>query len=171
MKHDKGIGYIYSTGAGTSDPAQFQQLVTIDAPTRGEVIASCIGRQGPYFLSKTDVGEDTEQLTIHVLPMPDRLTDIKYDGAPKMTYIWRSKKFVLSGLTTMAAAKVVHGKGDVRLRIIVDGCCKYEVQVRSNKAFRLPPQVIGIEWELELIGTAQVFEVHVASSIEELLRA
>lgn len=167
---DKGLGYIYHTGAGTSDPAQFQQLVTIDTPTAGKVIASCIGRQGLYTLSEESV-LDVNTYKTHVLPQPDNLTDVKYASAPKMEYRWRSKRFVLPGNATMAAGKVVRGKdGHLRIRLIVNGCCKHEQQVRSSSPFRLPPQIMGGEWEIELIGTAHVFEVHIAPSMQELLQ-
>lgn len=167
---DKGLGYIYHTGSGTSDPAQFQQLVTIDAPTAGKVIDSTIGRQGVYVLSEESV-LDVNTYKTHVLPQPDNLTDVKYASAPKMEYRWRSKRFVLPGNATMAAAKVVRGgEGDVRIRIIVNGCCKHEQQVRSSQAFRLPSQIMGGEWEIELIGTARIFEVHIAPSMQELLQ-
>lgn len=163
-----GLGYIYSTGSGTSDPAQFQQLVTIDAPTSGQVIAACAGRQGAYFLSEVNVADVTYYRT-HVLPQPDNLSDVKYKDAPKMEYRWRSKCFVLPGRATMGAGKVVHSGGHVRIRILIDGCCRHEQQVRSNKPFRLPANMAGVEWEIELIGTAQVFEVHIAPSMQELM--
>lgn len=163
----KGLGYIYSTGSGTSDPAQFQQLVSIDAPTNGQVIHHCLGRQGIYFLSRESV-DDVDTYFVHVLPQPDNLTNVKYAEAPKQEYKWKSKKFVMPGRATMSAMKVVH-KGRVRVRIYVDGCCKYEAQVRSSEAFRLPSQLVGGEWEIELIGTATVYEVHIAPSMQELL--
>ncbi len=163
-----GLGYIYSTGSGTSDAAQFQQLVTIDAPTPGVVISSCQGRQGVYFLSEVSVDDVTTYKT-HVLPQPDHVTDVKYATAPKMEYIWRSKRFVMPGRATMGAGKVVHSGGHVRIRILVDGCCRHEQQVRSNKPFRLPAQMAGTEWEIELLGNATVYEVHIAPSMQELL--
>ncbi len=166
---DIGLGYIFSTGSGTSDPAQFQQLVTIDAPTTGSVISSCQGRQGVYFLSEESILDVTTYKT-HVLPQPDNITDVKYATAPKMEYTWRSKRFVMPGRATMGAGKVVHSDGHIRIRIIVDGCCRHEQQVRSNKPFRLPAQMAGVEWEIELIGTATVYEVHIAPSMEELIK-
>lgn len=165
---DGSLGYIFGTGASTSDAPQFQHLVTIDAPTVGGVISSCEGRQGMYVLSQVDT-LTTHEYTIHVLPLPDKLTDVKYPTAPKMRYRWRSKVFVMPGLTTMAAGKVVHSGGDVRIRIFVDGCCRHEQQVRSNRPFRLPPNMMGVEWEIELIGKGTVYEVHIAPSIQELL--
>lgn len=174
---DTSVGYIYSTGSGSSDPAQFQQLVTIDAPTTGSVISSCKGRQGVYFLSGAQAYDPygyyspQSEYYIHVLPQPDNLTDIKYASAPKMEYVWRSKKFVMPGRATMGAGKVVHSGGRVRVRIFIDGCCRHEQQVRSNKPFRLPPQMMGVEWEIELTGTATVYEAHIAPSMQELVTA
>jgi hypothetical protein len=164
------LGYIVSTGAGTSDPAKFQQLVTIDGPSRGKVISSCIGRQGPYFMTEDfDPAIQEYSHSVFVLPQPGGSTDAPYANVRKQEYTWRSKKFVLPGRTTIAVAKVVHNCGNVRLRIIADGCCRYEAQIRNNQAFKLPSQITANEIELELTGTATVYEVHVASSMQELL--
>lgn len=164
------LGYIVSTDAGTADPSKFQQLVTIDGPTRGNVTATCIGRQGPYFMTE-DFDPVTQEYShsVFVLPVPGGSTDAPYANVRKQRYIWRSKKFVMPGRTTICVAKVVHNCGDVRLRIIADGCCRYEAQVRNSQAFKLPGQITANELELELEGTATVFEVHVASSMQELL--
>lgn len=169
MANDRTLGYILNTGAATGEQTQFQQLVTIDGPTAGTFMDSCIGDQGLYFLVKDTVPEPGKY-GIWVLPQPDNQTNVKYEQAPKMTYRWRSKKFVMAGRTTWGAAKVVHSKGCVRLRIIVDGCCRHEEQVKDCGPFRLPSQIAGVTCELELEGTARVTELHVASSLQELLR-
>lgn len=162
------LGYIYNTGSSTADAKQFQQLVTIDAPSTGDVISSSFGRQGLYLLSEAVV--DAQYVnSVDVLPEPGGKTDIPYATAPKMTYIWRSKKFVMPGRTTFSVCKVVHKGGHLRLRIIVDGCCMAELQICCSAPFTLPSQMAGIEFEFELIGTARVEEFHVAQSMRELL--
>lgn len=168
MANINTLGYIFNTGASTGNPNRYGQLVTIDLPNKGRVLDSELGRQGLYILTEQTVEAEFHN-EIYVLPMPGSNTDVPYDSAPKMEYIWRSKKFVMPGRSTLGVAKVVH-KGCVRLRIIVDGCCKTEEQVRNCEAFRLPSQIVGTEYEIELVGTGQVFEVHVASTMQELLR-
>lgn len=162
-------GFILQTGASTAGKIAPQALVTFDAPTRGDVIHACKGRQGVYFLSRNAVA-DGYQFSTHVLPLPDNKTDIKYDRANKQEYIWRSKEFVMAGRETFAAAKVVHEKGCVRLRLFVDGCCRYDEVVKGCAPFTLPAQIAGVKWQIELRGTARVTEVHIAGSMQELLR-
>lgn len=165
---DLAKGYILHTGSATADPNQFQQLVTIDAPTQGDVIHATHGRQGTYFLSKTKE-IDGFTFTTHVLPTPDNKTDVRYANAAKMDYIWKSKKFVMPGWTTMAAAKVQHAGGCVRLRVYADGCLACDIVVGDCRPFKLPAQVAGTTFEIELRGTSQVSEAHIAQSMRELL--
>lgn len=170
MNTDTSIGYIFQTGATTADNTPFQSLVTIDAPRRGDVIDSVMGRQGPYYLTEElQYGKYTYYA--HVLPIPGGTTDVQYETALKQQYVWKSKKFVMPGRTTFSAGKVVHSKGCVRLRIYVDGCCRWQTVVKGCDPFRLPDQLSGVIWELELIGDARVTEVHIASSMQELTRA
>lgn len=168
MATDTSVGYIFDTGAAGADSSPFQKLVTIDAPRRGNVIHSCIGRQGPYFL--------TEELLfgeyyyyVHVLPTPGGTTDVRYENAAKMEYQWKSKEYVMPGRTTWGAAKVVHRNGCVTLRLYVDKRIVYSKRVVGCSPFRLPSQIEGVTAEIELIGDAVVTEVHIASSIRELL--
>jgi hypothetical protein len=173
-------GVIFHTGAASADNPPFGQMTTIDGPPPGgdwmdapKVVAHAFGRQGVYLLSKIWYTGTIDGLPygygyVDVLPVPGGSTDITYDQAKKQTYRWKSKKFVMAGRTTWAAAKVVHSKGCVRLRLYIDGCCKYETVVKGCGPFRLADQLVGKTLEIELVGTAQVTEVHVASTIEEL---
>lgn len=163
-----GVGYIFQTGAQGADKTPFQQLVTMDAPTNGNVIAACNGRQGAYFMSMVADPFLGKQAQIHVLPQPGGTTDIPYDRAPKAEYVWRSKKYMMPAITTWSCAKVVHKCGCVRLRLYIDGCVAYDSVVRGSKPFTLPSQLAGTTLEIELIGTAEVEDVQVASSMREL---
>lgn len=167
------IALVLQTGAASAPASPFGILTTLDCPKGNynyaesipAVTAHAFGRQGFYVLSSDDYNGVAYA---DVLPTPGGTTDTPYDSAPKQTYVWKSKKFVMPGRTTWAAAKVVHIKGCVRLRLYVDGCCKYETVVTGCGPFRLGDQLVGKTLEIELIGTAQVREVHVASTMEEL---
>lgn len=173
--NNTSIGYIVSTGASSADRSQFQTIVTIDGPNEGNVTSACNGRQGAYFLSvppppDTVVESTSPDMVIYVLPTPGGTTDVPYETAPKMDYVWRSKRFVMPGRTTWAAAKVVHKCGGcVRLRLYADGCLAYDGVVRDSQPFRLPSQIVGTTLDIELVGSAEVDELHVASSMKELL--
>jgi hypothetical protein len=102
------------------------------------------------------------------MPFPNMVSKDAYRDAQKLTYSWKSKRFVLPGITTFAAAKILHDCGTLRFRVYVDGCCTYDTPVYSQKPFTLPPSVQGVEYEFELEGTANVYELHIATSTEDL---
>lgn len=180
MDKATGAGYILNTGTTAANASKFQHLVTIDSPGGGAVVASTLTPQGIFFLSVERAQPYWYQIPepvdgnylfrISTLPMPGGDAGISYEKAAKQTYRWKSKKFVMPGRTTFAAAKVVMDKGCVRLRLHVDGCCRYDAVVQNCAPFRLVDQLVGTELEIELIGTATIHEVHVASTIEELVR-
>lgn len=167
MTTDTALGYIFDTGTTAADSSEFQKLVTIDAPRRGDIIHSCIGRQGPYFLTQ-ELRFGEYYYYVHVLPVPGGTTDVKYEQAPKMEYQWKSKEYVMPGRTTWTCAKVVFKNGCVTFRLYVDGRIVYSKRVPNCSPFRIPAQIAGVTAVIELIGDATVTEVHVASSMREL---
>lgn len=107
---------------------------------------------------------------MYTLPLPEDVGAVAYARASKMQYVWRSKKFVMPAMTTMGAAKVVHDCSDngVRFRLYVDCCCVFETPVRGCDPFRLPDQIRGMTYEIELIGCSRVTEVIVAPTMREI---
>jgi hypothetical protein len=108
---------------------------------------------------------------VYTLPLPEDVGTIAYKNTSKMQFTWKSKKWVFPALCTMGAAKVVHdcSGGGVRFRLYVDCCCVFETVVRNCEPFRLPDQICGITFEVELIGCSRVTEVVVAPSMRELI--
>lgn len=171
--------YILDVGSGSSNAAPHSQLVTQDAPMFDimwadypamlNIIDHCIGDQGLYVLVQSDYGDHSGYAEVKFQPEPGNNSRVPYEHADKMPYTWRSKKFIMDGRTVMTAMKVVH-KGCLCVNIYVDGCCAFNRTIQDCGVFRLPPQISGTAWEIELIGTAHVTEVHMASSVEELLQ-
>jgi hypothetical protein len=108
---------------------------------------------------------------IYTLQLPEDVGTAQYKNAAKTQFVWKSKKWVFPALCTMGAAKVVHdcSGGGVRFRLYVDCCCVFETVVRNCEPFRLPDQICGITFEVELIGCSRVTEVVVAPSMRELI--
>lgn len=166
------IGYLYTTGNSSDGDHPMQRLVTFDPPNAtifdstksSDGIALLTSRLMPQGGNPADVYN-----TAWSMPLPNTKRGQDYHKAAKMCYRWRSRKFVFPGINTMAYAKVVHNSGFVKLKIFVEGCCTYETRVDSCKPFALPPHMVGVEWEVEVEGTAQVHEIHLAPSIVELL--
>lgn len=167
------LGYLFDTASTLDGEHPLQKLVTFDAP-KGTVLSHTVGSSGLDILvgiPNPDIGVDALiKNFVYSMPFPNTKKGGKYNTAPKMCYQWKSKKFVFPGNMTMAAAKVVHDcDGSLRLKVFVDCCCRYEVEVKDCKPFRLPPSMQGVEWEVEVTGTATIHEIHLASSIRELL--
>lgn len=154
--------YIYDLGDDINGQKQFQHLVTMDTP-EGELGDAKVTKYG----MTVKYGKD-----LYCLPLPGEVSEDAYRNAPKQTYEWKSKKFVFPGRMTMAAAKVTKDcGGTLILSIYVDCRLAYESEICDCKPFRLPTAVEGIEFEILLKGTAKVTEVHIASSIKELIES
>jgi hypothetical protein len=159
--------FVLATGDATANVPGLGTMTTMDGPAIPTVLpcdASFLS--SPAGLVSVFYGPNP----VYNLPLPEDATAAVYSGAPKLRYDWRSKKFVFPGQITMGAAKVVQEKGGgVRFRLWVDLCCVYETVVRGCVPFRLPAQIRGITWEIELLGCSRVTEVRLAPTIRELM--
>lgn len=87
-----------------------------------------------------------------------------------MTYEWRSKVFRMPGHTAFSAAKVVADYGGpVVFSLYRSGGLYYSREVYNSEPFRIPARGRGLEWEIELKGSSRIREVHVATSMTELV--
>lgn len=153
------IGYMCDTGSSLDGDRPFARLSTFDYKSPG-ILSSVWTNNGLAVLDNAG--------NVWEMAFPGMANKMSYHDSTKMSYTWRSKKFVLPGITTFAAAKIIHDCGCLRFRIYVDGCCTYDTPVHSKQPFTLPPSVQGVEYEFELEGTANVYELHVATSTEDL---
>lgn len=152
-------GYMLFLSNSLDGAKPLQRITTFDTPTN--VKSHIATGDGLYVLSDEGVFK---------MPFPDTVGDEEYARAAKYCYNWKSKKFVFPGNMSFGAAKVVHDcKGFVRLKIYADCCCVYETLVEDCKGFTLPPNITGTEFEVEVVGTSTVHEIHIASSLRGLL--
>lgn len=153
------IGYMFDTGSTLDGDRPYARLSTFDYKSP-DVLSSVWTNNGLAVLDNAG--------GVWEMPFPNMGAKDAYRDAQKLTYSWKSKRFVLPGITTFAAAKILHDCGTLRFRVYVDGCCTYDTPVYSQKPFTLPPSVQGVEYEFELEGTANVYELHIATSTEDL---
>lgn len=94
-----------------------------------------------------------------------------FDGSA-MTYTWRSKLFTLPQVMTFSCAQVEASSYPVTAKFYCDNSTTpfHTQTVTSRNPFRLPVKV-GRDWEVQLEGTAEVFAVNVAQSMQELAGA
>ena len=151
-----GVAYLFNVDNTNNNQFPLGQLVTITTPD---------GFPGPNKLAGENIYASWG-LNIYSLPLPG----YGYTGANKLSYTWKSKRFVLPGLTTFSAAKVVHdASGPLQFTLIGDDVVIMTTAVTDSEPFRVPHQHRCIEWEVVLEGTSVVQEVHVATSMRELV--
>ncbi|MGH7744023.1 MAG: hypothetical protein ACREQ5_04285 [Candidatus Dormibacteria bacterium] len=149
------VAYLFNMQNNHNNYFPLQQLITLDTPNGVPGVNIVVG-SGLYALWGT---------ALYTWPLPG----YGYDTALKATYTWKSKVFTMPGLTTMAAAKVVNGEdGNLTFSLFGDGNLIYTYNVLDSNPFRIPHQHKAVFWEVELVGTATVQEVHVATSMREL---
>lgn len=84
-----------------------------------------------------------------------------------LSYQWKSKVFTTPRVISMSAIQVEAEQYPVTMKLYKDGSLFYEKAVNDRFPFRLPAQV-GRDWEIELLGQFEVFNVAMATSMEEL---
>lgn len=152
--------YIYQLGDDLNGDKQFQHLVTMDVP---------IGFLADARVTKYGLTLKYGKL-LYRLPLPGELGDKIYENAIKLPYKWKSKKFVMPGQTAIGAGKVVRDCGGSCKMILFIDCCKvWETEICDSKPFTVPMHLVGINFEIQLEGTARVRKVQLAASINELM--
>lgn len=92
------------------------------------------------------------------------------EGKGRMDYCWRSKRYVLPGRIAFHAMKVVGAFGKpVTVIVRCDGRETFRRDVPDDCPFRLPRYGKGLDYEIEIKGQTKVFEVHLATSMFELM--
>lgn len=153
--NENGMGFIFDINDRASGSYQSALLTTI-----------------PFYAPAVFASPDVRlhyvrsNLTVTTLYEWDR-------GTGYEPYVWRSKQFVFPYLVSFAAAKVVARCSDDRPCVVklMDGACDhvmFERTVTSNKPFRLPPIPAQLDWAIQVEGSADVQEVHFATSMRDL---
>lgn len=161
-----GVGYLFNIENNHNNQFPLGQLVTFDTPpgiAGPNLVVPSTGAVGfaPPNLGLLSVWGNL----VYNWPLPG----YGYEAAGKLTYTWRSKIFEMPGITTMAAAKVERQPGgSVMFNLYGDGVLLYSIFPNDSTPFRLPHQHRCTEFEVELIGTAIIKQVHVSTSMRDL---
>lgn len=84
-------------------------------------------------------------------------------------YIWRSKKEISPTQVNFAGAKVSrYNGGDVKFKLTGDNILIREYEPQVTEKFRLPSGRRDIEFQTELSGTAEVYQVEISTSYKDL---
>jgi len=93
----------------------------------------------------------------------------KWDHGAALSYVWRSKKFTFPQAIGFAAAKVEAESYPVTAKFYADSNLIHTKAVQNRQAFRVPGTK-GTDWEVELSGSVEVFNVVLAQSMAEIAR-
>lgn len=84
-------------------------------------------------------------------------------------YLWRGKVEIAPSQVNFAGAKVSrYNGGDVKFKLTGDGIMIKEYQPLTTEKFRLPSGRRDTEFQVELSGTAEVYQVEISTSYSEL---
>jgi len=94
-----------------------------------------------------------------------------------MPYIWRTELNIDGGLSNYSAMKVVFERHlrlkpsptPVIMRLYADDRLVFQRNINCSKPFRLPKNYDGLNWQVELTGTESIIEIHLATSMRELV--
>lgn len=86
----------------------------------------------------------------------------------KKTMTWKSKVFVAPKPCNMACGQVLAVAYPLTMNIYADGVLKRAQIVVDEKPFRLPGGFLARDWEIEIVGTTEIYSVYLAESIAEL---
>lgn len=90
-------------------------------------------------------------------------------GLTYRPYLWRGKKEISPTQVNFAGAKVSrYNTGDVEFKLTGDDILIKEHQVLKTEKFRLPSGRRDVEFQLELSGTAEVYQVEISTSYRDL---
>ena len=89
-------------------------------------------------------------------------------GEDDVRFTWKSKVFTLPSRKTITAGKVIADDYPVMFQFYADGALRCVKQVSSRMAFRLPSGYECEEIEVRVTGTAKIYAVYVAESMDEL---
>ena len=160
-------GFIYNQPNPSNNEFPLGQLVTIDIPS---------GTVGPNIATGTGFYSAWGN-TIYKFALPG----YGYDSAPKATYVWKSKRYTMPGITAFAGMKIVGTQAtDGAIQVTLSGynnggetspSVTYSRSVNHSRPFRLPHQFTCSEFEIEVSGIATIQEIHVATSYRDLVES
>jgi len=91
----------------------------------------------------------------------------KWESGSALTYTWKSKKFTLPDAVSFTCFRVNAEAYPVNVKVYRDGALHHEEDVSSREIKRLPVGY-GHDWEIELSGSVEVFNVEIGQSPREL---
>lgn len=90
-----------------------------------------------------------------------------WQGGAALNYEWRSKKYTMPKVMGFTCAQVEAEAYPVTAKIYSDNVLLHTQVVTSRSPFRLPATP-GLDWEIQVEGNTEVFNISIAQSMQEL---
>lgn len=84
------------------------------------------------------------------------------------TMTWKSKVFVAPKPCSMPWAQSVAASYPFTMNVYADGVLRRAQTVADDRPFRLPSGFLARDWELEVVGTVEIYSISIAESMEDL---
>lgn len=146
----------------------------------------CLTASGVGFMVRTDEGKDTFTATnvfadgVFYLPILDTVYYSSafnlYEWRGSSSYVtpcvWQSKDFVMPSPTSFAVG-YIRTDGPAVLRLYADGvpyptASPLDINISGTGYFRIPAGQRAVRWSVMISPTAKVYELYLASSVQEL---
>lgn len=140
--------------------------------SRGELVFD-FGGQGAGLVSST-IHTATAVTAAFADPRSDTLyiaqggSILRYDRGSALTYTWRSKKFRAAFPMNFGYGQVIASAYPLTLNVYADGTLKTSKTVTGQDVFTLASGFRGLDWELEVVGTSDVTQINMATSVDEI---
>lgn len=150
------LGFFEGTGTGIIFDFEMQDIVNVELA----------GKQvyGGHV--------DTEDDALYLLIFDTAYRIEKWEGSSStLSFVWRSKDFFSSRPVNMGAARIIglqSSASPVLFRTYLDGEQVDSFSITDDEPFRLSAGMKGRDWEFQVDGTAEVYEVRMAPGIAEL---
>lgn len=93
---------------------------------------------------------------------------IRFDAGSALTYTWRSKTFRAPFAMNFGKAQLVASAYPVTMKLYGDGVLRFTKSVADGNLFNLPSGYRALDYQIEVSGSADVTQVSIATSAEEM---
>jgi hypothetical protein len=139
---------------------------------RGTLVFDFTGQGATFTTSDVNTVSEVSaafyDATIDKLYLVQSGNIVRFDDGYLLPYAWKSKQFRLDFPTNFGFGQVNAYQYPVIMKVFADGVMVAAKVVQNNNQFRLPSGFRAYEWAFQIEGTAEVIEVSIAQSTEEL---
>lgn len=172
MSREQWQSYNPSSMLAAFHDSRYHVAYQTTAGVRGMLIFDFSGQGAALTMS--DINAATAITAMESDPRSDTLylaqggSLVRFNSGSSLTYTWRSKLFRAPFHMNFGKAQVIAASYPVTLKVFGDGVLRFTKSVQNNNIFHLPGGYRSLDWQLEISGSAEVTQVTMATSAEEI---